>query len=1247
MRAPISLQPLENRTLLAAMTVNSLADTDARDNVLTLREAVAVSEGTLPVALLTTPELAQVRGPVGLPGDDFVEFAPDLFDTPRTLTLGSTLFVTDVLRIIGPGRNLLTISGGDKTRLFFIDQSSRAAQLHLSNVTLSNGYARGGDGGVGGGGGGAGMGGAIFVNRGAAVLDRVTLSHNQAVGGDGGAPDPANSGTAGGGGGGLNGRGGDGGGGGSSGGGGGGGWNGNGGRGGSDRGMGPGYGAAGGGGGGLYGHGADATVSDGNALGGGGGGAVGNASGVNGGAGNGTGTGQNGAAPGAGTGGSSGGGGGGGGQAYFDINRPDLNYTIPSPGGDGGNGGGGGGGGGGSRPNSVIGISNNRGGNGNRYGGGGGGGFGQVGGDGGEFAGGGGGGQGAKAGNGGFGGGGGGGPIGFAYGGHGGFGGGGGAYGQGGGGNVLTGALGGAGGAFGGPGGGGGAGLGGAIFVRDGALVAVNCVFDSNSAVGGVGAGNGQVGAGVGGAVFSYGSSQSTFNASRLTRNTAGGGGAAYNYGGTMILQGGTVVDGNTAAVFGRQSSGFYGGGLASEGAAATLVVNDSTVSNNRAAWRGGGIYVLTGNLSMSNARVTDNECENNGGGGIAIGTPTPDGPVGGTATITGATVARNRSAFNGGGIWNYGALTVSRSLIADNEAGTSGGGIVAGAGTGMVTVVNSTLTGNRAGGSGGGAWVDPQATGARFVNATIVRNDADSDRNNFGDGGGISTNFSGPANVSMSNTLVAGNRDLTPDGYVDPFLGNGQSHDLWGTFNGNDRNVFGTILASPGLAGTVGGPQDRTFTALGVTNLSQVIAATPAHNGGPTRTFLPVAGGPLIDFGSNAAAAAAGLDVDQRGDTFARVVGAAVDVGAVESQELAATPDAPALAPDSDTGVAGDGRTSVTTPFFDGVAKPGAKVFLYVDGFHQGTGTADGKGNYRVRANVLPLDDGPHAVTVTQAPPAEAGAKAASAASPALALVIDAQRPVLTAAASRKPQAGGTLDVPLIGGTAQRFASAVAGAVEPRLGGASRIVLTFDEPVVAPQGGKIADHLLVSGATLEAAEADGSVLVLTLSDVANRTTVTVVVDGLVDAAGHAVPLAIVRVRNNAGDANGDGRVDFADLVKLAQSYDLPAGRMYATGDFTGDGATDFNDLVVLAQNYDTEFPTGGLATATAVKAPAAATAAALPAAKPASRAAAKPKPVVRTGLLVAPASPRVPQAGAADVFASKRIVLKKNPVLV
>jgi hypothetical protein len=51
------------------------------------------------------------------------------------------------------------------------------------------------------------------------------------------------------------------------------------------------------------------------------------------------------------------------------------------------------------------------------------------------------------------------------------------------------------------------------------------------------------------------------------------------------------------------------------------------------------------------------------------------------------------------------------------------------------------------------------------------------------------------------------------------------------------------------------------------------------------------------------------------------------------------------------------------------------------------------------------------------------------------------------------------------------------------------------------------------------------------------------------------------------GDTNGDGKVNFSDLLILAQNY-RKTGASYSQGDFTGDGTVGFADLLILAQNY-------------------------------------------------------------------------------
>jgi hypothetical protein len=81
------------------------------------------------------------------------------------------------------------------------------------------------------------------------------------------------------------------------------------------------------------------------------------------------------------------------------------------------------------------------------------------------------------------------------------------------------------------------------------------------------------------------------------------------------------------------------------------------------------------------------------------------------------------------------------------------------------------------------------------------------------------------------------------------------------------------------------------------------------------------------------------------------------------------------------------------------------------------------------------------------------------------------------------------------------------------------------------------------------------------------------------------------------GDTNYDRKVDFNDLVSMAQHYNS-GGHTFTQGDFNYDGFVDFNDLVILAQHYNFMLPP---APGAPVAAGAVAAAAAAPTVQPAS----------------------------------------------
>lgn len=210
-----------------------------------------------------------------------------------------------------------------------------------------------------------------------------------------------------------------------------------------------------------------------------------------------------------------------------------------------------------------------------------------------------------------------------------------------------------------------------------------------------------------------------------------------------------------------------------------------------------------------------------------------------GSLTLLDCELSSNRANDGGGAIRNTGTLVLNACTLEGNTAGVGGGAIEHGAG--LLTLTNCTMTGNSA--QWGGAIDGDGSSTIRLYSCTLAGNHA-SDK-----GGGIEETT---GTLLLENSIIAGNT-ATNSG---PDLKASAINTQLGVNLLSSTNGLGG-----GYAGIVGSPN---LSALGVF-------------GGPTRTMLPQAGSPAIDAGG-----ATALAVDQRG--LARVVGAKVDIGAVES---------------------------------------------------------------------------------------------------------------------------------------------------------------------------------------------------------------------------------------------------------------------------------------------------------------------------------------------------------------------------
>jgi len=258
----------------------------------------------------------------------------------------------------------------------------------------------------------------------------------------------------------------------------------------------------------------------------------------------------------------------------------------------------------------------------------------------------------------------------------------------------------------------------------------------------------------------------------------------------------------------------------------------------------GGGIYQLTGTLTVTGVRVTGNTA--GWGGGIYSS---------GALSITGSEVSSNQAIDNnGGGIYMEGttlSATLLNVTLADNTAVNNGGGIhdqVNNVMAGGMTLTNVTLNNNTAKAAGGldvtnGAYVT-------ITNTTIAGNHI---HNVSGANTGGISNF---AFVHIKNSIIAGNDDWNCN------IGPAASWTSDGNNIADDAHCDFSDISH----------HDRQNTDPRLGNL--------ANNGGPIQTMALLLGSPAID-GVTYNAPNGCPPTDARG--IARPIGSFCDIGAYE----------------------------------------------------------------------------------------------------------------------------------------------------------------------------------------------------------------------------------------------------------------------------------------------------------------------------------------------------------------------------
>ncbi|ELR99104.1 DUF4347 domain-containing protein [Gloeocapsa sp. PCC 73106] len=303
--------------------------------------------------------------------------------------------------------------------------------------------------------------------------------------------------------------------------------------------------------------------------------------------------------------------------------------------------------------------------------------------------------------------------------------------------------------------------------------------------------------------------------------------------------------------------NGSVGGGIYNE---ENLTITDSTIANNLAVgpsntnWGfGGGIYNV-GRLAIINSNISNN------------------------------TVADGQRAL-GAGIFSYGTFFIVNSTISNNinSAPEGRGAGIFYENNSLSTIINSTINNNSSQGTAG---IDNRGN-LQIINSTISRNTARGIQNlnqlsifnstitdNIADG--VVSIDGGSVVTQVTNSIIAGNN-------------NGED-----VLSGDNNNTFfsrgGNLIGGGNAVGAFTTSTDQT----GITNPQ---LGPLANNGGPTLTHALLANSSAIDAGFDVAIPTDSFDIDgdgntserlpldQRGLGFLRVIGSAVDAGAIEFQ--------------------------------------------------------------------------------------------------------------------------------------------------------------------------------------------------------------------------------------------------------------------------------------------------------------------------------------------------------------------------
>lgn len=239
-----------------------------------------------------------------------------------------------------------------------------------------------------------------------------------------------------------------------------------------------------------------------------------------------------------------------------------------------------------------------------------------------------------------------------------------------------------------------------------------------------------------------------------------------------------------------------------------TVTISGVTIRNGSTSRQGGGISNY-GALTLTNSTVSDNSASDSRGGGIDnTGTLILT-----SSTVSGNSVSANDQDQHGGGIYNSGTLIVTNSTVSGNSVsgsyGGSGGGITNDSGT--ATLTGSTVTGNN-GYVGGGIF---NRGGDLAVTNSMIK---DNVARNAG-GAIFSRDIQhSPGTLTFTNSTASGNTAVNGGG-----------------INNDDTATLTNSTVSGNIASDLGG---GIFNSGAMTISNSTVSSNAARSGGGIKNF-------------------------------------------------------------------------------------------------------------------------------------------------------------------------------------------------------------------------------------------------------------------------------------------------------------------------------------------------------------------------------------------------------------------------